>query len=131
KVTNDLNAEQQAAKAAQAAHQGEIDRLNAEVNRRQDEITQQRTAVETAQENVRKAQDQAEAYQDELKLLRTQLAEVQKQANEFKLQQTEQNDRIRLLDRELEVAKKNNKDLREQNNVLSNALAANGLSFDP
>lgn len=101
------------------------------VKARQAEITAQRTSVETAQETTRSAMLEAEARLKETALLREQIAAVQKQANDFKLQQTELNDKIRLLERELEVARTNNKSLRDRVVTLSNVIQQNGLDPDP
>lgn len=131
KLATDLEAEKKSSESAIAELNRQVDTHKAEIDRRTDEITQQRTAVETAQQNVRAAQSQAEAYFDQTKGLRTRLAEVEKQANEFKLQQTELNEQIRVLQRELEVAKTNNEQLRERNVVLTNVIAQNGLDPDP
>lgn len=131
KLNNDLTAQRQSSQQEKNTLNQEIERLNAEIARRQEEITKQRTAVETAQENVRAAQDQAEAYFDETKKLRTNLAAAEKQADEFKVQQTELNEQIRLLQRELEVAKNNNRVLRERNVILSSVISQNGLDPDP
>lgn len=130
-ATDQLAAEKKSSEAAVATLNQSIDTLKAEIARRTDEITKQRTAVETAQQNVRAAQDQAEAYFAQTKDLRARLAEVEKQANDFKLQQTELNEQIRLLQRELEVAKTNNQQLRERNVILTNVISQNGLDPDP
>ncbi len=112
-------------------YESQIKRQDDEVKARQAEITAQRKTVETAQEASRSAQLEAEARLKETSLLREQIAAVQKQANDFKLQQTELNDKIRLLERELEVAKTNNKSLRDRVVTLSNVVQQNGLDPDP
>ncbi len=130
-ANNQLTAERKSAQAAADQLNQNIETLKADIARRTDELTKQRTAVETAQENVRTAQDQAEAYFEQTKTLRTRLAEVEKQANDFKLQQTELNEQIRILQRELEVAKNNNEQLRETVVLYTNVISQNGLDPNP
>ena len=100
-------------------------------NRRQTEITAQRTSLATALEEVKKAQGEAEARISESAVLRKNLETVQNQANEFKLQKTELDQTILLQKRELEVAQNNNKNLRDNVAVLRNALRKHDLPDDP
>lgn len=130
KVTNDLAAEQAARKQSTQKYEADIKSLADEIQRRTDEITKQHTAVETAQENLRAAQDQAKARLDETTQVREQVRQVQLQSNEFKAQQLELKNQIRLLQRELEVAKNNNKDLRDRLVTAINIIRENGFSTD-
>ena len=62
------------------------------------------TKLETAQQNAKTALDEAERPNARRPTqLREQKSAVEKQANEFKLQQTELNDKIRELERQLET----------------------------
>jgi hypothetical protein len=62
--------------------------------------------------------------------LREQKAVVEKQANEYQLRQAELNDRIRELERMLDTATRNNKDLLERVAKYTTLLTRNGLSAD-
>jgi hypothetical protein len=137
----DLAAQQDAYKkenaAALATHKAELKReqekiasLEADIKRAQDEITQSRTALEVAQQNAKLALDEAGARKGETDLLRDQKSAVEKQANDFKLRQTELNDKIRELSRMLETATNNNTDLRDRVAKFSTLLRQNGLSDD-
>ena len=77
---------------------------------------------------MRAALREAEAKKAETDQLRQQLAAVQQQANEFKIRQTELDDEIRILKRQLETAQNQNKALRERVTVLSNVVRDAGLS---
>ena len=100
-------------------------------NRRQSELTIQRTGLATALQEVEKSQGEAVARISESNVLRVNLATVQAQANEFKLQKTELDQTILLQKRELEIAQNNNKNLRENVAILRTALRSRGLSDDP
>jgi TolA-binding protein len=137
----DLQAELDAAKkentAAQSTHRAaakqledRIAALEADINRAQDEIKQSRTALEVAQENTKQALLQAESDKNERDKLRDQKSAVEKQANEYKLRQTELNDRIRELSRMLETATNNANDLRDRVARFQTLLRRNGLSDD-
>jgi hypothetical protein len=104
--------------------------LETQNKQRQNEITEQRSALEKAVDNTRILVQEAEARKKEADLLRTTLDGVQKQSNEFKLRQTDLNDEIRVLQRELEVAKNNNKSLRERVALLTTVLRTHNLSAD-
>jgi len=54
--------------------------------------------VATAQTNAKTSLEEAEHSRKEAERLREQKAEVEKQANDFKLQQAELNDKIRVPD---------------------------------
>jgi predicted nucleic acid-binding Zn-ribbon protein len=122
---------------AKADHQAQTKALDlriAELQNRidtgQKELTETRATAATAQETLKTALSEAEARKKETDLLRQQLSAVQQQSNEFKLVQTELQDKIRLLERDLETAKKNNADLRERAGAFSAELRRNGLSDD-
>lgn len=98
---------------------------------RSTELEQTRTSVETSQQTTKSALAEAEQHKHETDNLREILAEVQKQANAYGLRQTELNDEIRILKRQLETATSNNKALLESVNTLRGALRHNGLPDDP
>jgi len=104
--------------------------MNQALDARQKELTEQRTVVETAQETSKTALAQAEARTKETELLHNQLLAVTKQSDEYKIQQNELNDQIRIQQRQLETAKKNNDDLKERVLLLSSVIRRNGLSDD-
>jgi uncharacterized protein YoxC len=108
----------------------QINDLKSERDSRQKEIEQQRTAVEKSQENSKLAMDEAEKRVKETETLRGLLKSVQDQANEYKLRQTELNDEIRILKRELDTAVKNNSDLRERTAVFQAKLKSLGQAAD-
>jgi len=95
------------------------------------EMTEARKALEVASQTARTSLDQALALKNETTLLREQKSAVEKQANEFKLRQTELNDRIRELSRMLETATNNAKDLRERVARLTSVVRSHGLSEAP
>jgi hypothetical protein len=117
--------------AAKQKFATEIKDITDQNNRRQAEITAQRTAVETALEETKKAQGEAQARIDESMVLRKNLETVQNQRDEFKLQKTDLDQTILLQKRELEVAQNNNKNLRESNSVLRTSLRKHNLEDDP
>jgi cell division protein FtsL len=110
--------------------ENEIADLTKKIEDRERETTEQRKAVGTSEENMRAALAEAKARQDETKLLRETLAGVEKQANDFTIRQTELDDQIRILRRQLETATNNNKGLRERVGLLSSVIRQNGLSDD-
>jgi len=126
----DLAAAQQSHALAAKELDNRIAALEAEQKRLQEEITQSRSALEVAQQNAKTALDEASARKQETDLLREQKSAVEKQANEYKIRQTELNDAIRLLTRERDVAKENNKDLRDRVARFSALLKSKGLSDD-
>lgn len=115
---------------AEKKFRDEIKDLADQNARRQQEITTQRTATETALQETAKAQAEAQARIDEAMVLRKNLETVQKQRDEFKLQQVELDQKILLQERELEVARNNNKNLREKVSVYSGALRKANLTDD-
>ncbi len=94
------------------------------------QLTDARAKLGTAQENARATLAEVEARRNEINLLRGQKAAVEKQANDFKIHQTDLNDKIRELERMMETATKNNSDLRERVAKFSTLLRQNGLSDD-
>jgi hypothetical protein len=129
-----LGTELEKIKTAHKAELGTWDARKSELEtqnkQRQDEITAQRTDLETALQNTKILVTEAEARKAETDLLRNTLDAVQKQANDFKLRQTELNDEILSLKRELDVAKNNNKALRDRVSLLTTVLRTHNLSAD-
>ena len=62
------------------------------------EMTEARKAAEVAAQTTKTSLEQAQYLKNETVQLREQKSAVEKQANEYKLRQTELNDRIRELD---------------------------------
>ena len=122
KVEQDLATAQQAAAQDAKLLQAQVDNLQGEINTRQNEITAQRTAVEKAIESVRNAQDDAAARFAETTKAREELAALEEVANQLKIQEQDLLDKIRLLDRDLDTAKTNNEELRENNLAFRNKL---------
>jgi len=104
--------------------------LQDDVARAQKEMTDARTLLATAQQNANTALAEAAANREQTLQLREQKAAVEKQANEFKLRQTELNDKIRELTRMLETATNNANDLRDRVARFQTLLRQNGLSDD-
>jgi len=102
--------------------------LESDKERALSEMTEARKALEVASQTAKTSLDQALALRNETELLREQKSAVEKQANEYKLRQTELNDRIRELDRMLETATNNAKDLRERVARLTSVVRGAGLS---
>lgn len=107
-----------------------IDTLVAENDRDLKQVTDARSQLIKAQQNAKSTLDEVEARRNEINLLRGQKTAVEKQANDFKIHQTELNDKIRELERMMETATKNNADLRERVAKFSTLLRQNGLSDD-
>lgn len=119
-----------ALKSERAQWDAQKAKLEAENNQVQKEATDQRKSLEVALANTKIAGEEAEARKKETDGLRETLAAVQKQANEYKLSVTDLNDQIRLLKRDLEVAKSNNSSLRERVGLLSTMLRQHNLPTD-
>ncbi|MBX6314866.1 MAG: hypothetical protein IRY99_18395 [Isosphaeraceae bacterium] len=107
-----------------------IRNLQQETEAAQKDLANQRMAVEQTLQTARAAQDEAKARLEETMVLRQNLEAVQKQANEFKLRQTELNDEIRTLRRDLLVAQNNNRNLRDRVAALSERLRQHNLPTD-
>jgi len=105
--------------------------LKADVDRAVVEKTEAQKALEIAGQTAKTSLDQALALKSESDLLREQKSAVEKQANEYKLRETELNDRIRELSRMLETATNNAKDLRERVARLTGVVRKHGLSDSP
>jgi len=123
---------------AKTAAKAQIDQLNTQIQTLEEQrkaaetqLTDVRTQLETATQNARSALEESQARVRETEVLRTDLQAAQKQANLFKLQQTDLNDRIRVMERDLRVAQDNNRALQENNANLSTFLRSNGLTSDP
>jgi hypothetical protein len=126
----DYAAAQATSKAAMKQQEDKIAALEADIKRADGEIAQSRTALEVAQQNAKLALDDSTARKTETDLLREQKLAVEKQANDYKLRQTELNDKIRELSRMLETATNNANDLRDRVARFSTLLRRNGLSDD-
>ena len=126
----DVTAAQASYKAALKQQEDRVAALEADIKRAQDEITESRTKLEQAQQNANLALNEASARKSETDVLREQKLAVEKQANEYKLRQTELNDKIRELSRMLETATNNSNDLRDRVARFSTLLRRNGLSDD-
>jgi len=123
---------------AQADHKAEVDQLNAQIKdaqakmedqqKKAEDVTKQ---LEVAQQTAKDAAADALARAKDTDTLKENLSAAQKQANEFKLQQTDLNERLRVLERELNVAKANNTTLRENLTAYVNFLNSKGLPTDP
>jgi len=123
---------------AKAAHEAakkqladQIATLEGDRDRALGEMTEARKALEVASQTARTSLDQALALKSESDLLREQKSAVEKQANEYKLRETELNDRIRELSRMLETATNNAKDLRERVARLTGLVRKHGISDSP
>jgi septal ring factor EnvC (AmiA/AmiB activator) len=108
----------------------QINTLKDENKRNLDQYTAVRSQLVTAQENAKATLAEVEARRQQTNQLRVQESAVEKQANEFKLHQADLTDRIRELERGLDMATKNNSDLRERVAKYSVLLRQNGLSDD-
>lgn len=116
--------------AATQRLQQTIAQLTTDIEAIRGEATKARAEVATAQVNAQSALEEAEHSRAEAERLREQKLAVEKQANDFKLQQSELNDQIRILTRERDVAKKNADVLRETSAKFSALLRQHGLSDD-
>lgn len=136
-LTNDVATEKDNKEKAIAAHkvateanEKRIASLDEEIKRTQAEITDIRTKIETAQKNAELALADAKQRLAETLVIRDEKSAVEKQANEFKIQQTELNDKIRELERLNKTIDDNNKDLRDRVARFSSLLRLNGLPDD-
>lgn len=129
-VSKDLASAKSAHDAAKKLYEEKVASLDSDIKRAQDEITQVRGQLEVSTQSAKTALDEVTARKQETDTLREQKSAVEKQANEFKLRQSELSDQIRILARERDVAKDNNKDLRDRYAKVSELLRRNGLSDD-
>jgi hypothetical protein len=141
KKLNDAQAAVDAAKKDMDNAKGNYDQIAKQLNDRiklledqnasaQQQATRAGGEVADAQANAKTALIDADARRKETNQLREQKSAVEKQANEYKLKQTELNDRIRELERILESATRNNADLRGRVAKLSTLLRQNNISPD-
>ena len=126
----DKSAAETAHKEALKLQEAKIAQLQADITQAQKDKEQALTALVTAQQNAKIALEDSADRKQETELLREQKSAVEKQANEFKLRQTELNDKIRELSRMLETATNNANDLRDRVARFSTLLRRNGLSDD-
>lgn len=108
----------------------QIESLKAQIASKETEVVQTRDTAGRSSETLQAALREAESRRAETDKLREQLSAVQQLANEYKITQTELNDQIRLLQRQLETATRNNADLRERAGAFAMELRKNGLSDD-
>ncbi len=104
--------------------------LNDQIGSDREQITDARGKIATAQANAKTALTEAEDRRNETAKLRDQKSAIEKEANEYKLRQTELNDKIRELERILETTKNNRDDLLDRVARYSNLLRQNGLPDD-
>jgi len=103
---------------------------DAETKQAKTQLSEQIGNLEKAQENVRVAQAEAEARRTESDNLRKINSDIAERENALKIKQTDLNDQIRELQRDLQVAQENNRDLRDKNALLTGELKKNGLATD-
>lgn len=109
---------------------GRVKSLEDQNKQEQNEITAARAKLETAQQSANTSLTLADERLKEALQLRDQKSAVEKQANDYKLQQTELNDKIRELERQTKSLDENNKDLRDRVARYSTLLRRSGLSDD-
>ena len=117
-------------KALLSANETRIKALEDEVKTLNNESTAARSKLEVAQQSANTALALSDERLKEALKLRDQKSDVEKQANEYKLQQTELNDKIRDLERQTKTLDDNNKDLRDRVARYSTLLRRSGLSDD-
>jgi hypothetical protein len=93
-------------------------------------ITAAQTALTDAETNARLALEETQAKTADVKTLRDQVSAVTDQANKFKIHQTELNNEILTLKRQLEAAERNAKQLRETSWKFAKLLRDKGFSTD-
>jgi len=94
------------------------------------QIQQVRQDLAVATQSAKSSLEEVDSRRKETMLLRDQKSAVEKQANDYQLRQAELNDRIRELERMLDTAKNNNKDLLERVAKYTTLLQRSGLSTD-
>jgi len=136
-LSSEVDAQKKNQAALQATHKVALKKqediaatLQAELDQTRKEIEASRTELEVAQQNARMALQESSDRKAETDKLREQKMAVEQQANEYKLRQTELNDKIRELSRMLETATNNANDLRDRVARFSTLLRRNGLSDD-
>jgi predicted nuclease with TOPRIM domain len=116
--------------AAIAASNGRIKSLEDDNKTLNNETTAARAKLETAQQSASTSLTLAEERLKETTQLRDQKSAVEKQANEYKIQQTDLNEKIRELERQTKTLDANNADLRDRVARYSTLLRKAGLSDD-
>jgi hypothetical protein len=116
--------------AAIAASNGRIKSLEDDNKTLNNETTAARAKLETAQQSASTSLTLAEERLKETTQLRDQKSAVEKQANEYKIQQTDLNEKIRELERQTKTLDANNADLRDRVARYSTLLRKAGLSAD-
>jgi hypothetical protein len=99
--------------------EGRITALQEQNQAFQGQITAARTSLEKAEQNASDALKNAQARVEETAILRETLANLQSLTNRYKEAELALQDQVVELERDLEVAKNNNKDLRERAALLS------------
>ena len=127
RTAKELKAAQDELAARAKQYEQSINAKQKDLDQIQKEITENRTLLETAQKNAKESLDVASARTHEADELLAVVASTQKQANEFKEQQRDLKDRIRILEREVAVAKDVNKGLRERTMKLASVLRDKGI----
>jgi len=130
RAEKDLAAAKTAAEGEKKALNDRITQLNTDIENARSQATEAKDQLGKTQDNMKIALDEANARKQETDTLRAQKGAVEKQGNEYKLRQTELNDKIRELERMLETAKKNEADLRDRTARYSSLLRKHGLSDD-
>ncbi|MEW4569811.1 hypothetical protein AB1L88_18255 [Tautonia sp. JC769] len=105
--------------------------LSNQIDTLQTDITSLRTQVEEAQRTTQTQVQLAQATTAEAQQLREQFQAAQKVANDYAARQTELDERIFLLERQLNTATQNNEDLRNALADYQNYLESRGLPADP
>jgi uncharacterized protein YlxW (UPF0749 family) len=121
---------QASAQAATKALEGRIRALEDTNKRDLAQIEQVRKDLAVATQTAQSSMEEVDARRKETTLLRDQKGAVEKQANEYQLRQADLNDKIRELERLLDTATRNNKDLLERTAKYSTLLQQHGLSTD-
>ncbi len=130
RAEKDLAAAKTAAEAEKKALNDRLAQLTSDIENARKQATEAADQLGGTQKNMQIALDEANARKQETDQLRGQKAAVEKQANEYKLRETELNDKIRELQRLLDTAKKNEADLRDRTARFSALLRSKGLSDD-
>ncbi|WP_152054096.1 hypothetical protein [Tautonia marina] len=105
--------------------------LSNQIDTLQTDITSLRTSVEEAQRTTQTQVQLAQATTAEAQQLREQFQAAQKVANDYAARQTELDEQIFLLERQLDTATQNNEDLRNALADYQNYLESRGLPADP
>ncbi|WP_169972869.1 hypothetical protein [Tautonia rosea] len=105
--------------------------LSNQIDGLQTDITSLRTQVEEAQRTTQTQVQLAQATTAEAQQLREQFQAAQKVANDYAARQTELDEQIFLLERQLGTAAQNNEDLRNALADYQNYLESRGLPSDP